>query len=61
MGCISPAPARPSMVVTLAPSAWAVRTVQDLTDAPSSRTVHAPHEVVSQPTLVPVRPSTSRR
>src|SRR5687768_5994318 len=35
--------------------------VQLFTDSPSSRTVQAPHEVVSQPTLVPVRPSASRR
>src|SRR5678815_2907484 len=35
--------------------------VQDFTDSPSSSTVHAPHAEVSQPTLVPVSPQTSRR
>jgi predicted ABC-type sugar transport system permease subunit len=51
----------PSIVVTCAPSAWTARTVHDLTDSPSRRTVQAPHEVVSQPMFVPVRPRTSRR
>ena len=37
-----------------APSAWTPRTVQDFTDSPSSSTVQAPHEDVSQPTFVPV-------
>ena len=45
----------------VAPSAWAASTVHDFTDSPSSSTVHAPHDVVSQPTFVPVRPSVSRR
>src|SRR5581483_12092960 len=35
-------------------------TVQDFTLSPSSRTVHAPHDVVSHPMLVPVRPAFSR-
>src|SRR5437868_3177149 len=48
------------MVVTSPPSAWTARTVQDFTDSPSRSTVQAPHEVVSQPTLVPVRPRLSR-
>ena len=47
-------------MVTSCPSAWAASTVQDFTDSPSSSTVHAPQEVVSQPTLVAVRPATSR-
>src|SRR5689334_21028271 len=34
---------------------------QLLTERPSSRIVHAPHWPVSQPTLVPVSPSSSRR
>jgi len=33
------------------PSACAASTVQDLTDSPSSSTVQAPQEVVSQPML----------
>ena len=49
------------MVVTALPSAWAAKTVQDLTDSPSRRTVHAPHDEVSQPTLVPVNAKCSRR
>src|SRR3954449_13582934 len=49
------------MVVTARPSACAASTVQDFTDSPSSSTVHAPHDVESQPMLVPVRPTTSRR
>ncbi len=61
-GCISPSgPARPSSVVTCAPSVWAARTVHDFTDSPSTMTVHAPHEVVSQPRLVALSPQTSRR
>ena len=48
-------------MVTSCPSAWAASTVHDLTDSPSSSTVQAPQEVVSQPTLVAVRPATSRR
>jgi hypothetical protein len=31
--------------------------VQDFTDSPSTWTVHAPHDDVSQPMLVPVSPS----
>ena len=54
------APARPSQVVTSCPSAWAASTVQDFTDSPSSSTVHAPQEVVSQPMFVAVKPATSR-
>ena len=48
------------MVVTEWPSAWAARTVQDFTASPSRWTVHAPQFEVSQPTWVPVSPSTSR-
>ena len=53
---------RPALrtVVTSRPSAWAASTVQDFTDSPSSSTVHAPQEVVSQPMLVAVKPATSR-
>src|SRR5438093_12063758 len=49
------------MVVMSEPSACAARQVHDLTAMPSTRTVHAPHWLVSQPILVPVRPATSRR
>src|SRR4051794_38603284 len=51
----------PSIVRTLAPSAWTARTVQLLTASSSRWTVHAPQLDVSQPTCVPVRPSVSRR
>ena len=62
MGCISPSgPARPSSVVTSAPSAWAASTVQLFTLSPSTTTVHAPQEVVSQPMFVAVSPHVSRR
>src|SRR5258708_396500 len=49
------------MVVTARPSACTAKSEHDFTAAPSSRTVHAPHWLVSQPTCVPVSPSTSRR
>ena len=49
------------MVVTADPSAWAANIVHDFTDSPSSSTVHAPHDDVSQPTFVPVRPHASRK
>ena len=49
------------MVVTARPSAWAASTVHDFTDSPSSSTVQAPQDVVSQPMLVPVRSAVSRR
>ena len=41
-------------MVTDAPSACAANIVHDFTDSPSIRTVHAPHEDVSHPILVPV-------
>ena len=44
-----------------APSAWAANIVHDFTDSPPRSTVHAPHDDVSQPTLVPVSPQASRR
>src|SRR5262245_58007614 len=49
------------MVTTEAPSACAANIVHDFTDSPSSRTVHAPHDDVSHPILVPVSPHASRR
>ena len=52
---------RPSSVVIDPPSACAASSVHDLTDSPSSSTVHAPQDVVSQPMLVALRPRTSRR
>ena len=50
-----------SIVVTDRPSAWTASIVHDFTDSPSTSTVHAPHDDVSQPTLVPVSPHSSRR
>ena len=59
-GCRAPSPAAmPSIVVTLAPSAWTASIVQLFTARPSTWTVHAPHWLVSQPTCVPVRPRSS--
>ena len=49
------------MVVISMPSAWTASMVQDFTDSPLTNTVQAPHDDVSQPTLVPVSPTTSRR
>ena len=48
------------MVVIELPSAWTARQVHDRTATPSSRTVQAPHWLVSQPILVPVTPPRSR-
>src|SRR5438309_924557 len=59
-GCSVDPLARPSIVVTWAPSAWTAKTVQDFTLWPSSSTVHAPQLLVSHPTCVPVSPATSR-
>ena len=56
-----PSVASPSMVVTAEPSACAASTVHDFTDSPSRWTVQAPQDDVSQPTFVPVSPTTSRR
>src|SRR5919109_5161098 len=52
--------AKPSIVVTSAPSAWTASTVQLFTASPFRWTVQAPQFVVSQPTCVPVSPSSSR-
>src|SRR5437764_1254343 len=60
-GCSSSPCARPSIVVISDPSAWAASIVHDFTDSPSTSTVHAPHDDVSHPIFVPVRPTTSRR
>ena len=61
IGCSVPsASARPSIVVTCAPSACSASMVQDLTTSPSTCTTQAPHWLVSQPTWVPVRRSFSR-
>ena len=48
---------RPSAVVTDWPAACTASTVHDFTDSPSSSTVQAPQEVVSQPTLAARSPS----
>src|SRR3982075_1178486 len=61
MGCSVPSLARPSMVVTLAPSQEAASTVHDFTARPSRCTTQAPHWLVSQPTCVPVSRKFSRR
>src|SRR6185312_7210232 len=62
MGCSGPSgSARPSMVVTLAPSHWSASAVQDLAAMPSMCTTQAPHCEVSQPTWVPVSRRSSRR
>src|SRR5207248_8934047 len=61
MGWSFPSCASPSMVVTERPSTCTAKSEHDFTAAPSSRTVQAPHWLVSQPTCVPVRPSASRR
>src|SRR6267143_2256667 len=49
------------MVVTDRPSTCTANSEHDFTAWPSSRTVHAPHWLVSHPTCVPVSPSASRR
>ena len=54
------APARPSTVSTVRPPTWPIATRQAQTCRPSSRTVQAPQSPASQPTLVPVRPRSSR-
>src|SRR5689334_9625971 len=61
MGCSTPSLARPSIVVTLAPSQAAASTVHDFTALPSRCTTQAPHWLVSQPTCVPVSRKFSRR
>ena len=48
-----PFSASPSIVVISCPSAWTPSTVHDFTDSPSSSTVQAPHDDVSQPTTCP--------
>src|SRR5918995_371620 len=61
MGSSWPSCLRPSTVVMLRPSTWTANKVHDFTGVPSSRTVHAPQLLVSQPTCVPVRPNAVRR
>src|ERR1700730_7046634 len=56
-----PSPARPSMVVTLAPSFITANVKQELTRRPSTKTVQAPHWPWSQPFFVPVRLRRSRK
>ena len=52
--------ATPSIVRIFAPSACTAGTRQLFTSAPSISTAHAPHSPSPQPSLVPVRPSSSR-
>ena len=65
-GTISAAPrecrlgARLSTVSTVRPAIWPIATRHAQTCRPSSRTVQAPQSPASQPTLVPVRPRSSR-
>ena len=59
---LGPAPgASPSTVVSSWPSACTASIRQERTGSPSSSTVQAPHTPCSQPTWVPVRPSSWRR
>ena len=60
IGWSSPFFAMPSIVVILAPSACTVNIVHAFSAWPFRWIVHAPHWLVSQPTCVPVRPTTSR-
>src|SRR4029077_15371351 len=53
--------ARPSTVISSAPSACAASMMQERTVSPFIRIVQAPHTPCSQPTLVPVRPTSSRK
>src|SRR6266567_9280317 len=52
--------ARPSMVVTLVPTAPLTGKEQERIATPSTWTVQAPHCAMPQPYLVPVRPTFSR-
>ena len=54
IGCKAPPCKRPSTVVISLPWAWTANSVQDFSGTPSTRTVHAPQLVVSQPMCVPV-------
>src|SRR5512145_432780 len=60
IGCSSPSRDKSSIVVTSRPSACRASMLQLFTARPSSRTVHAPHWLVSQPMCAPVSPSPSR-
>ena len=59
-GCSAPSVARPSTVVTSAPSFMTASVRQELIRRPSTSTVQAPHWPWSQPFLVPVRSRRSR-
>src|SRR5439155_2529108 len=61
IGWSLPSLASPSIVVTDRPSTCTANREHDFTASPSSRTVQAPHWLVSHPTCVPVSPSVSRR
>src|SRR5690606_4896982 len=56
MGCRFPFWRKPSTVLISEPWACTARIVQDFTGLPSRITVQAPHEVVSHPMWVPVKP-----
>src|SRR5216684_6855227 len=61
IGCSASGAPRPSIVVISSPSCIRARLRQELTRRPFTCTVHAPHCPWSQPFLVPVRPTVSRR
>jgi hypothetical protein len=49
------------MVVTAFPETFETGVLQERCAWPSTWTVHAPHNPIPQPNLVPVKPSVSRR
>src|SRR5260370_28475486 len=61
IGCNASGVPRPSMVVSSSPSCIKARLRQEFTRLPFTCTVHAPHCPWSQPFLVPVRATVSRR
>src|SRR5680860_341569 len=60
-GVSFPSSDNPSMVRMVLPSASTAKTRQARTASPSIITVHAPHAPVSQPRLVPVKVTFSRK
>src|SRR5207253_2884880 len=59
-GCSLPAEPSPSIVWTSRPPACSARNEHELTGLLSIRTMHAPHSESSQPSLVPLKPSSPR-
>src|ERR1044071_4368798 len=60
-GCSLSPSAMPSTVVTVRPSASTPSIRQEQTSLPSTMTLQAPQSPEPQPSLLPVRPSSSRR